>query len=57
MKTKGKESFVLVHAAWLGGWSWEPVAQGHIQQTLELAGIQKVIPVIFSDPHHDFPFN
>ena len=33
------------------------MAQGHIQQTLELAGIQKVIPVIFSDPHHDFPFN
>ncbi len=27
MKTKGKESFVLVHAAWLGGWSWEPVAK------------------------------
>ena len=32
------------------------MAQGHIQQTLELAGLQKVIPVIYSDPHQDFPF-
>ena len=27
MRTKGKESLVLVHGAWLGGWSWEPVAK------------------------------
>ncbi len=31
------------------------MSQGHIQQTLELAGIEKVIPVIFSDPHRGFP--
>ncbi len=31
------------------------ISQGHIQQTIELAGIEKVIPVIFSAPHQEFP--
>ncbi len=42
MKTK-KETYVLVHAAWLGGWEWENVAkslkeQGHTVITPDLPG-------------------
>ncbi len=31
------------------------MSQGHIQQALELAELEKVIPVLYSDPHQDFP--
>ena len=31
------------------------VSQGHIQDVLELAGMEKVIPVICRDSHNDFP--
>jgi len=51
MKTK-KETFVLVHSAWLGGWQWENVAKtlkenGHTVLTPDLPGHgnDKTVPV------------
>ena len=42
-KKKGSATFILVHAAWLGGWSWSHVekqleAQGHKVVALDLPG-------------------
>lgn len=42
-KMKQKETFVLVHSAWLGGWQWENVAKilkekGHTVLTPDLPG-------------------
>ncbi|GAA1889468.1 alpha/beta fold hydrolase [Streptantibioticus ferralitis] len=42
--TKPKQTFVLIPGAWLGGWSWQPVARllaerGHPVLTLTLPGL------------------
>ncbi len=33
------------------------VTKGHVLQTLEIAGIKRILPVIYGDHHNNFPLN